>query len=48
VSDGQKNRAFDKKRSRGRIDGIVTLAMATGAATVETEAKEPEYQMLIL
>jgi phage terminase large subunit-like protein len=48
VSDGQKNRAFDKKRSRGRIDGLVTLAMATGAATVETEAKEPEYQMLIL
>jgi len=33
VSDGQKNRAFDKKRSRGRIDGLVTVAMATGAAT---------------
>jgi len=32
--DGQNNRAFDKKRSRGRIDGIVTIAMATGAATV--------------
>lgn len=48
ISDGQKNRAFDKKRSRGRIDGLVTLAMATGAATVETEAKEREYQMLIL
>lgn len=31
--DGQKNRAFDKKRSRGRIDGLVTIAMATGAAT---------------
>lgn len=33
TSDGQKNRAFDKKKSRGRIDGIVTLAMAVGAAT---------------
>jgi phage terminase large subunit-like protein len=32
--DGQGNRAFDKKRSRGRIDGIVTIAMATGAATM--------------
>jgi phage terminase large subunit-like protein len=31
-SDGQGNRAFDKKRSRGRIDGIVTIAMAVGAA----------------
>lgn len=35
VSDGQENRAFDKERSRGRIDGLVTLAMATGAADNE-------------
>lgn len=34
VADGQKNRAFDKNRSRGRIDGIVTIAMATGAAAM--------------
>ncbi len=34
VSDAQKNRAFDKKRSRGRIDGLVTIAMGTGAATM--------------
>jgi phage terminase large subunit-like protein len=33
--DGQKNRAFDKKHSRGRIDGMVTIAMAVGAATGE-------------
>jgi phage terminase large subunit-like protein len=32
ISDGQKNRAFDKARSRGRIDGLVTIAMARGAA----------------
>ncbi|AHJ69346.1 terminase large subunit [Granulibacter bethesdensis] len=34
-SDGLENRAFDKKRSRGRIDGMVTIAMAIGAATNE-------------
>lgn len=33
IADGQKNRAFDKQRSRGRIDGLVTIAMGTGAAT---------------
>jgi phage terminase large subunit-like protein len=32
VEDGMKNRAFDKKRSRGRIDGLVTMAMGVGAA----------------
>jgi phage terminase large subunit-like protein len=30
--DGMKNRCFDKKRSRGRIDGLVTCAMGAGAA----------------
>lgn len=38
VSDGQENRAFDKKKSRGRIDGMVTIAMAYGAATYNAEA----------
>jgi phage terminase large subunit-like protein len=37
--DGQGNRAFDKERSRGRIDGMVTLAMAVGAATNEMAEK---------
>lgn len=32
-SDGQGNRCFDKKRSRGRIDGLVTNAMVVGCAT---------------
>lgn len=40
VEDGQKNRAFDKKRSRGRIDGIVTIAMVVGAATMNDTANE--------
>jgi phage terminase large subunit-like protein len=48
-SDGQGNRAFDKKRSRGRIDGVVTLAMAAGAATAPVqEVRKPEFQMLFL
>lgn len=34
-SDGQENRFFDKAKSRGRIDGLVTTAMVTGAATNE-------------
>lgn len=42
VQDGQKNRAFDKTRSRGRIDGLVTIAMSAGAATMnETESAPP-------
>jgi hypothetical protein len=32
------NRAFDKRRSRGRIDGMVSIAEATGAAHNEFEA----------
>lgn len=42
-ADGQGNRAFDKKRSRGRIDGVVTIAMVTGAADNElgTPATSP-------
>jgi phage terminase large subunit-like protein len=39
IADGQKNRAFDKKRSRGRIDGLVTIAMAVGAATMNESSK---------
>jgi phage terminase large subunit-like protein len=37
--DGQGNRAFDKKRSRGRIDGMVTVTMAIGAATATEKPK---------
>jgi phage terminase large subunit-like protein len=34
--DAQGNRFFDKKRSRGRIDGMTALAMAVGAAMTMT------------
>ncbi|MGB7407165.1 MAG: terminase TerL endonuclease subunit [Pontixanthobacter sp.] len=44
IEDGQANRAFDKKRSRGRIDGLVTIAMAVGAAAMnEKPAKKSVY-----
>jgi phage terminase large subunit-like protein len=39
-ADGQGNRAFNKKRSRGRIDGMVTIAMGIGAATVADKPKK--------
>jgi phage terminase large subunit-like protein len=45
ISDGQKNRAFDKQRSRGRIDGLVTIAMATGSAKAgDKKAKPSPYE----
>jgi phage terminase large subunit-like protein len=52
--DGMKNRCFDKKRSRGRIDGLVTIAMGVGAATIDMGKEEqvpaspwddPEFSM---
>lgn len=33
LADGQNNRCFEKNRSRGPIDGMVTIAMGAGAAT---------------
>jgi phage terminase large subunit-like protein len=45
IADGQKNRAFDKKRSRGRIDGMVTIAMGVGSALNELgKAKQSPYE----
>jgi phage terminase large subunit-like protein len=49
VSDAQKNKAFDKKKSRGRIDGMVTIAMSVGSAASEMAAEpEPTYQFIVL
>ncbi len=42
--DGQKNRAFDKKRSRGRIDGLVTIAMGVGAAMADFGSSSSVYE----
>lgn len=42
--DGMKNRCFDKKRSRGRIDGVVTIAMGVGAADNTLGKAESVYE----
>jgi phage terminase large subunit-like protein len=43
IEDGMKNRAFDKKRSRGRIDGLVTIAMGAGAADAKPPAQPKSF-----
>jgi phage terminase large subunit-like protein len=43
IEDGMKNRAFDKKRSRGRIDGVVTIAMGVGAAGGPVQSGEQSF-----
>jgi phage terminase large subunit-like protein len=43
IADAQKNKYYDKNRSRGRIDGLVTIAMAVGSATSEMEASKMSY-----
>jgi phage terminase large subunit-like protein len=40
VPDGLGNRMFNKTKSRGRIDGMVTIAMAVGAATAAAKPKK--------
>ena len=48
-ADPKNNRIFTKRKSRGRIDGIVTLAMSTGLLLDEApEPKAPEYQLLFV
>ena len=48
-ADGQGNRCFDKKRSRGRIDGIVTIAMGVGAADgAGMQADTPDYDIILI
>ncbi|MFV1728626.1 terminase TerL endonuclease subunit [Phaeobacter sp. JH20_02] len=42
--DGFSNRMFDKSRSRGRIDGVVTLAMAVGSATAAMKDTTSVYE----
>lgn len=41
VADAQKNKMFHKDKSRGRIDGMVTIAMSVGSATNAMEAAPP-------
>jgi phage terminase large subunit-like protein len=45
--DNKDNRIFAKRKSVGRIDGLVALAMARGAAEVSVE-REPEFQVMFV
>jgi phage terminase large subunit-like protein len=48
-SDAQNNRWFAKKRLRGRIDGVVSLAMAVGLANANLAVEAPpEYRMFVI
>ncbi|MBP0634903.1 terminase large subunit [Cupriavidus sp. AcVe19-6a] len=40
VADAKNNRIFDKRKSTGRIDGLVALAMAVGLALQESNEKD--------
>lgn len=46
--DEQGNRYFVKKSTRGRIDGMVTLAMARGAVAEEAETGRSVYEEIAL
>lgn len=47
-ADPAGNRKLDKKRSTGRIDGAVALAMAVGGAVLQEVVEEPSYQMFFI
>lgn len=42
------DRKMDKSKARGRIDGMIALAMAVAVAATEELQPEPQYQVLIL
>jgi phage terminase large subunit-like protein len=46
--DAAANRKLDKSKSRGRIDGLVSLVMARGVASTEALEQPPSYQMFVL
>jgi phage terminase large subunit-like protein len=47
VKDPAGNRKFTKAKSRGRIDGMVALAMAEGVMPQQGDPP-PDYKILIL
>lgn len=48
ITDIMSNRAFDKKKSRGRIDGLVSIAMAVGASRNEFTPLKREFKMVVV
>lgn len=47
-SDGMGNQMFDKSRSRGRIDGMVSKAMAVGASKSDRKGKRSYMESGVL
>lgn len=47
-TDAQGNRMFTKRKSKGRIDGLVALAMAVDALARYEETKPKEYQVFFV
>lgn len=47
VRDPAGNRKLDKSKATGRIDGLVSMAMAMGAGTSINPERKPEYQMMV-
>lgn len=47
VTDPANGRKFDKRRSKGRIDGLVALAMAENMR-VSSKEREPEFQLFFI
>lgn len=48
VADPKNNRIYDKRKSTGRIDGIVALAMAVGAASMAVAEEQPAPMVFAL
>jgi phage terminase large subunit-like protein len=48
VSDEAGNRKLTKKKSHGRIDGMVALAMARSVAGTFVQPKKRKYQMVVM
>lgn len=48
TKDPAGNRKLVKNKGNGRIDGMVSLAMAMATANAYEQQPEPEYQMLII
>lgn len=46
--DPSGNRKLNKAKSRGRIDGMVSLAMALSAASMGVEVAPPQIQVVVL
>jgi phage terminase large subunit-like protein len=48
TADPAGNRKLDKKKARGRIDGMIALLMARAVAATEDLTPSPDYQVFLL